>query len=170
VTRGEVARLLTFAATFDQRTIGEADVLAWYALLAPKVYDDAMESVRRWYADHRDRIMPADVLAGIRAIGNQRTALAHDRRRQLEAGRAVPPPPAYAAAREAFGQLPAGVSDVQRVGCPWCHARAGTRCTPVGGEGTLSVTYAHPARYVVAGAGAPRVDADALAARKGGAS
>ncbi|WP_309029057.1 zinc finger domain-containing protein [Streptomyces alfalfae] len=47
----EAAELLTRAAAFDNRTIGEADATAWAAALADLPYDDdALQAVARYYS------------------------------------------------------------------------------------------------------------------------
>lgn len=71
---GEMARVLTKAAAFDQRTIGEADVMAWYDAVGQLDYDDAMTAVSRHYATNTDRIMPAHLRAEVLAIRNERAA------------------------------------------------------------------------------------------------
>ncbi len=164
----EVVDLLAFIASYDQRTVGKADVVAWHRVLHSYALRDAVDAVTAYYAENTARVMPASVVAGIRTIGNRRKTLELEQELRRELGRApTAPPPEFSAAREAFGQLPAShIPDVQRVRCPWCHARPGIRCTAKGGEGTLAVTYAHPARYAAAGAGPPRVDGQALADRR----
>lgn len=70
----ETALLLSLAAAFDQRTIGEADVLAWADLLAGVAYPDAQAVVKAHYATKRDRVMPVDVIDGVRKIRAERIA------------------------------------------------------------------------------------------------
>ncbi|MFJ5532386.1 hypothetical protein [Streptomyces sp. NPDC093261] len=68
----QAARLLTLCASFDRRTIGEADARAWALALADVAYDDAREAVVRHYATKREWIMPADVRSGVKAIRAER--------------------------------------------------------------------------------------------------
>lgn len=50
MNKAEAAELLTFAAAFDQRTIGNADVEAWALALADVPWDDSTrEAVARFY-------------------------------------------------------------------------------------------------------------------------
>jgi hypothetical protein len=76
MTPGETARVLSKAAAFDQRTIGEADVMAWHEALADLDASDALAAVSRHYADSEQRIMPVHV----RRLA---TEINRDRRRAL---------------------------------------------------------------------------------------
>lgn len=68
MSKAEVAVLLAVIAAYDQRTIGDADVEAWHATAryARWDIDGARRAVVAHYANSRQRIMPADVTAGIR--------------------------------------------------------------------------------------------------------
>jgi hypothetical protein len=57
----ETATLLTMCAAYDRRTIGEADVRAWQAVLDDVAFADARDAVVEHYKRTRDWIMPADV-------------------------------------------------------------------------------------------------------------
>lgn len=83
MNKSQTAKLLGLAAAFDRRTVGEADVEAWHAVLDNTAYDDAAEVVKAHYRTRRDWIMPVDVLAGVRKIRADRL----DR-----AGPLTPPP------------------------------------------------------------------------------
>lgn len=72
MTPGDTARLLGACAAYDQRTVGKADAAAWHLVLADLQYADAEQAVIAWYREHRERIMPSDVIAGVRAIRNER--------------------------------------------------------------------------------------------------
>lgn len=85
MTKAEVALLLTAASGRDQRTIGDADVLAWHEDLADLDYELAREALRRHYRESTDRIMPAHVRRLARTIREER------RGRELpSAARALP--------------------------------------------------------------------------------
>lgn len=73
MTPDEVALVLTKASAVDQRTIGEADVLAWHEILERVELADAIEAVKRHYAASRERIMPADVLKLSRTVRDERS-------------------------------------------------------------------------------------------------
>ncbi len=74
MTPGDATRVLTLAASYDQRTIGEADALAWAKALGDINQDDACDAVTEHYRNETRRLMPADVLAGVRRIRNARLA------------------------------------------------------------------------------------------------
>lgn len=59
--KSETARLLQMCATFDLRTVGEADVEAWHAVIGGLTFEACREAVIEHYAESRDRIMPSDV-------------------------------------------------------------------------------------------------------------
>lgn len=64
----EASALLSFMAAFDQRTIGEADAMAWSSVLGNISLADAQEAVRRHYKASTDRAMPAHIVAGVQKI------------------------------------------------------------------------------------------------------
>lgn len=72
MTPEDVVDVLTKAAAFDQRTVGEADVLAWHEVLYRVDREDALAAVTRHYTDSRDRIMPADVVRLARVVKDER--------------------------------------------------------------------------------------------------
>lgn len=61
MNRAETARLLAAMAAFDRRTVGDADVIAWQAVLEDVDYEDALLAVRQWYTNNTEWIMPAHV-------------------------------------------------------------------------------------------------------------
>ena len=69
MSKAEVALLLAVIAAYDQRTIGDSDVEAWHAAARYANWDSdgARRAVVAHYAEAKQRIMPADVTAGIRA-------------------------------------------------------------------------------------------------------
>ena len=70
----QTAQLLTLAAAYDQRTIGEVDVRAWADLLGGVEYADAQQAVKTHYATETRRVMPVDVIRGARRIADERGA------------------------------------------------------------------------------------------------
>ena len=72
----ETARLLTMIASFNNRTIGEADVIAWQSVLPDVPLADAEQAVRRHYAESVEWLMPAHVRRIVRDIHTERDALA----------------------------------------------------------------------------------------------
>lgn len=61
MTPGDTARVLAKIAAFDQRTIGEADVLAWHEVIGHLDAASCMAAVTTHYRENTTRIMPADV-------------------------------------------------------------------------------------------------------------
>lgn len=76
MNRSETANLLTSMASFDRRTIGESDVIAWQAVLADAAFDDCLEAVKRHYAENTEWMMPAHVRRIVRDIHGERDAAA----------------------------------------------------------------------------------------------
>jgi len=70
----ETTQALALAQAFDLRTVGEADVLAWHSVLGDAPAADVMEAIRRHYAEHTERVMPAHVRRTIRDIERERQA------------------------------------------------------------------------------------------------
>lgn len=174
MTPEETGAILALCASYDARTVGKADVLAWHHAIGDLPYDDARAAVLAHYRDRRDRIMPADVRHRVKTIreerikalptpapdtddpGEYRTRLRDQLRhaadgltipKALDASRRARPGPAYQALR----------SDddrdrvlAQSVACPveWCPARPGEPCrNPTSG---LALDAWHPSRLTVA--------------------
>lgn len=72
MTPEDVIDVLAKAAAFDQRTVGQADILAWHEILQKLDRDDALAAVTRHYAESRERIMPADVIRHARSFREDR--------------------------------------------------------------------------------------------------
>lgn len=74
MTLDEVIDLLTVAAVFDFRSIGEADAIAWHAVLGDLDFGDARTAVLAHYTESCDRIMPANVRQRVKAMRRERLA------------------------------------------------------------------------------------------------
>ncbi|QNJ58027.1 hypothetical protein SEA_JKSYNGBOY_53 [Gordonia phage JKSyngboy] len=63
MNRKETAQLLAKIAAFDQRTVGDGDVLAWHEALSDLPYDLAAQAVSHWHGhtETSRRMMPANV-------------------------------------------------------------------------------------------------------------
>lgn len=83
MNRSETALLLGAMAARDQRTVGEADVLAWYEDLGDLPFEDCRAAVSRHFRDSTERIMPAHIRRQVRIL--------RDERRAGEAVKALPP-------------------------------------------------------------------------------
>jgi hypothetical protein len=57
----ETALVLAKCQAFDRRTVGIADVKAWWEVLHDVDVADALDAVTRYYRDCREWIMPSDV-------------------------------------------------------------------------------------------------------------
>ena len=74
MNRADTARLLTMIAACDRRTIGDADVAAWHAILGDVSFDDASIVVREHYGSETAWMMPAHIVDGVRRIRSDRLA------------------------------------------------------------------------------------------------
>ena len=83
MTPDEVAIVLTKASAFDQRTIGETDVMAWHEVLVDIAVDDALAAVTEHYRDSSTRLWPADLRRIAAGIDHRRRGA--ERRREIEA-------------------------------------------------------------------------------------
>jgi hypothetical protein len=73
VTPADAAELLTLAAAFDRRTVGEADARAWAAALHDMPLDpDARAAIARHYGQSTDWLTPAHVRHHRRKIRDER--------------------------------------------------------------------------------------------------
>jgi hypothetical protein len=83
MTPAEVVDVLSKCAAYDQRTVGEVDVMAWHEILARVELADALDAVRRHYGESRDRAMPADILKLSRIARDDRQRI--ERRAEIRA-------------------------------------------------------------------------------------
>lgn len=72
MTPGDVGRVLAKAAAFDQRTVGEADVLAWAEVIGDLDAADALEAVSRHYGETDRRLMPVHIRDQARRVRLER--------------------------------------------------------------------------------------------------
>lgn len=73
----EMGKLLGFAAVFDNRTVGDADIIAWLEAIGDLPFGDARSAVAAHYRNEPDRrLMPAHVLQGVKAM--RRARLEHE--------------------------------------------------------------------------------------------
>jgi hypothetical protein len=77
MTPAETTRVLAACASFDQRTVGDFDTMAWHKAIGNLDFTDAVEAVARYYTHTRQRIMPSDVVEGVKQIRNERAQQAH---------------------------------------------------------------------------------------------
>jgi hypothetical protein len=77
VTPHEIGMVLAKAAVFDQRNVGDSDILAWHEILGHVELGEALDAVGHHYADSRERIMPTDVLRLIPVLRHARQQSEH---------------------------------------------------------------------------------------------
>jgi hypothetical protein len=87
VNHEEVGLVLAKLAAFDQRTVGEVDILAWHEVISRFSLDDCLAAVTTHYTESRERAMPADISRIVIRIGNTRveTRRTEDERLALDA-------------------------------------------------------------------------------------
>jgi hypothetical protein len=119
VNLSETAHALALMQAFDQRTVGDADVIAWQSVLADADLRDVEEAVRRHYAEQTDRILPAHVRRLVRDIHTERVMLATATgwapgQYGVPKDDALPPglKPGATGERLALSDLPAAVADL----------------------------------------------------------
>lgn len=115
MNRSETALMLAQMQAYDQRTVGESDVIAWHALLSDAPFEDCQEAIRRHYAEQTDRIMPAHVRRLVRDMHTERE-MAANATGWAPGQHGVPKdqamPEVTSGQRLALGDLPAAVADL----------------------------------------------------------
>jgi hypothetical protein len=66
--------LLAEAALYDNRTTGEADILAWMRAIGDLDYDDSLNAVAAHYGETTERVMPGHVRQRVKAMRSNRLA------------------------------------------------------------------------------------------------
>lgn len=148
MTRDEMVDLLTIAASYDKRKVGEADVWAWgdAAQRCRWTFDEAAEAIKMYYATsvaERPFVMPSHVTNWIKGERQDR-ALRHEAERLTE-----PPAPVSRAIEplaEATRMPKPHRQPALRVQCPHCGAQPGDSCTRVGLLGRRHQVKPHPSR------------------------
>lgn len=107
----ETARLLATVAAYNNRTVGEADVEAWQAVLSDVALPDATQAVRRHYAENTEWMMPAHVRRLVRDIVRERE-VSPWAPGQYGTPRAEAVPEVATGQRLALSDLPAAVADL----------------------------------------------------------
>lgn len=72
----ETTAVLAKAAAFDQRTIGEADVLAWHEAIGDLYVDHALAAVTRHFRESDARLMPVHIRRIDAEMAKERARLA----------------------------------------------------------------------------------------------
>lgn len=107
----ETALMLAQMQAYDQRTVGESDVIAWQALLVDASFQDCQEAIRQHYSESTDRIMPAHVRRLVRDMERARQVSPWaPGQHGIPRGEAVPE--VATGQRLALSDLPAAVADL----------------------------------------------------------
>jgi len=80
----DIASVLAKAAAFDQRTVGQADILAWHEALHDLDPADALAAVTRHYASSEVRLMPVHVRRIALDLARDRHRAAREEQERLE--------------------------------------------------------------------------------------
>ncbi|EEP73525.1 hypothetical protein MCAG_03852 [Micromonospora sp. ATCC 39149] len=72
MTRSEMALLLGLMAGRDARKVDQTMVEAWFEDAGDLDLTDARAAVTAWYRQTRERMMPADLRAGVRVVREDR--------------------------------------------------------------------------------------------------
>lgn len=76
MTPEEVSQVLAQCAVFDQRSVGEADVIGWMAIIPEAItLEDATVAVLGHYRYSPDRIMPSHLLKRAWDARNRRNGI-----------------------------------------------------------------------------------------------
>ncbi len=134
MTRAEVADILTAISSFDLRTVGEADVIAWHAVLGDLDKALALEAVVVHHKTSTDRIKPAHVVGIARGLLRDRLdkAAGEDFRAALPAAPYSGGLPINAEGDPVWSAYDVNGAITRE--CPRCHAEPNCAC--VTGRGT----------------------------------
>jgi hypothetical protein len=115
VNLSETARLLGAMAAFDRRTVGDADVIAWQAIMDDIPFADALEAVKRHYSEGDAWLMPVHIRQSVKAMQQERRDTARSTGwapGQAGVSKGHPVPEVPSGTRLALGDLPAAVADL----------------------------------------------------------
>jgi hypothetical protein len=153
LTRAQAARLVTLAAAWDNREVGEAAAIAWCdsGNRARWTYAEAVEAIKDHYAATSDWIMPSHITTRIREV---RQDQAMRQQAQELTGPVDPRVVTFVESMAAQFQIPAkfmpsSANQALRVKCPFCGASEGQSCKRPSHGGPKSVSP-HPSRVELA--------------------
>lgn len=72
----ETTQALALAQAFDNRTVGEVNIRAWFSVLSEADAADVMAAIRDHYATTTEWIMPAHIRAAVSVMEQRRAAAA----------------------------------------------------------------------------------------------
>lgn len=70
----EAGQLLAFAALYDNRKVGDADIMAWLEAIGDLPFADAKTAVAAHYGSSTERLMPGHVRQRVKAMRADRLA------------------------------------------------------------------------------------------------
>lgn len=82
MNRAETAQFLAVVQTYDQRTVGETDVIAWHGAVGDLTFTECRDGAIQHYRTTTDRLMPAHVRALVATA--RRAAAGEERQQALE--------------------------------------------------------------------------------------
>lgn len=68
----ETGQLLAFAALYDNRKVGDPDIVAWLEAIGDLPYADARSAVAAHYGESTERIMPGHIRTRVKAMRRER--------------------------------------------------------------------------------------------------
>jgi hypothetical protein len=83
MNRAEIAQLLGLAAARDRRTVGTADVAAWFEDLGDLDFADARAALGRHFRETTDWLMPAHIRRHVKALRAERREVERHEIREL---------------------------------------------------------------------------------------
>lgn len=132
----ETADVLTAIASYDLRTIGESDVIAWHAAIGELSKDLALEAVVIHHKTNTDRVKPAHILGIARTILRDRETRAnaadiHDQNSRHAIGASYSGLPINVEGQPVWPAY--DVNDAITRTCPRCHAEPNCACVTARG-------------------------------------
>lgn len=111
----ETTQALALAQAFDNRTVGEVNIRAWFSVLSEADAADVMAAIRDHYAGTTEWIMPAHIRAAVSVMVQRRAAAAQATgwapgQHGVPKDQAVPE--VTSGPRLALSDLPAAVADL----------------------------------------------------------
>jgi len=155
LTPADAAELLTLAATFDRRTVGVTDAVAWADALYDLEPADCAEAIRLHFRETDMWLMPAHVRQRVKYLREIRADRLYDveLRREIASGKEVDRDRMRELAEQAIDELHTKLGetkptrqqrDAVSVRCPYCAARPGSPC--INGATEKERKLPHPSR------------------------
>jgi hypothetical protein len=155
LTPADAAELLALAATFDRRSIGQMDAVAWADALYDLEPADCAEAIRLHFRETDAWLMPAHVRQRVKYLREVRADERYNVElwRVIETGKEIDrdrmrdvAADAIRTVQEALGETQRTEQEVaaRRIRCPYCRASEGRAC--VNAVTNSERTTSHPSR------------------------